>query len=242
MFNLPHNQIAPFTPGWLKDVSLDLWAETSDTSPTNIIESLGKVSQLTDRSGHGRHLIQPSGGNQPTTGIGTENGMNILDCDGGEYLEYPNFPIVNGDVAFFVVLNMGAINQASDAAYSLQSGNANFEFDSNDGSQFNGQIDGSNGLGNVQLTGGPFSGLALYNLNWDFTGANIYNAYINNIKRTVDTVYNTPLATGSELKIFASRGGNSPEGAICEVIIISDPSEVNRVNITNYAMNKWGIQ
>lgn len=67
-----------FTPADLS--ALFAWYDPSDS--TTITQSLGKVSQLNDKSGNGRHLAEATGSQQPGTGIRTIGGRNALDFDG----------------------------------------------------------------------------------------------------------------------------------------------------------------
>src|SRR5574337_1119294 len=55
------------------------WYDASDSS--TITQSGGLVSQLDDKSGRGNHLTG-SGGDRPTTGTRTINGLNVLDFNG----------------------------------------------------------------------------------------------------------------------------------------------------------------
>jgi hypothetical protein len=59
-----------------------LWLDASDTSPTNIINSSGKVSLWADKSGNGNNATQGTGSSQPTTGVATSNGKNLIRFDG----------------------------------------------------------------------------------------------------------------------------------------------------------------
>jgi hypothetical protein len=63
---------------------LTLWLDASDTG--TITESGGAVSQWDDKSADGRDYTQASAGAKPTTGATTQNGLNVLDFDGGDYL------------------------------------------------------------------------------------------------------------------------------------------------------------
>ena len=58
----PDSTPAPWTPA---ELNLDFWGDTLDTSPTNIVQSGGLVSQWSDKSGNGNHATQSSGSLQP---------------------------------------------------------------------------------------------------------------------------------------------------------------------------------
>ncbi len=67
-----------FTPADLPN--LVAWYDASDL--TTITESGGAVSQWDDKSGNGWHLLQGTGGDRPTSGTRTVNGLNVLDFNG----------------------------------------------------------------------------------------------------------------------------------------------------------------
>lgn len=84
---------------------LQLWIDAADTSPTNIVQSAGAVSQWSDKSGNGNHGTQGTGSARPTTDATTQNGKNVLDFDGGDDLALPSgiFSIPNGANTLFTV-------------------------------------------------------------------------------------------------------------------------------------------
>lgn len=61
-----------------------LWFDASDIS--TITESSGAVSQWNDKSGNGRHATQATSSAQPTTGLASQNGRNLLRFDGNDAL------------------------------------------------------------------------------------------------------------------------------------------------------------
>ena len=61
-------------------LSPSLWFDASNAS--SITSSSGLVSQWNDLSGNGRHLTQGTSANQPTTGVTTQNGLNVINYNG----------------------------------------------------------------------------------------------------------------------------------------------------------------
>jgi hypothetical protein len=59
------------------DIDLMLWLDASDTLSIN--QTGGSVSQWDDKSGNDYHVHQIVSGEQPTTGITSQNGLNVLD-------------------------------------------------------------------------------------------------------------------------------------------------------------------
>lgn len=66
------------------DLSPQAWYDASDTS--TITQSGGAVSQWNDKSGNGRHVTQATAARQPGTGAVTQNGLNVLTFDGGDWM------------------------------------------------------------------------------------------------------------------------------------------------------------
>lgn len=66
------------------DLSPALWLDAADTA--TITESGGAVSQWNDKSGNGYTFLQATAASQPKTGTRTQNGLNVIDFDGGDRL------------------------------------------------------------------------------------------------------------------------------------------------------------
>lgn len=64
-----------------------LWLDAADTN--TITEALGSVSQWDDKSGQGNHATQETGALQPTTGVNTLNGRNVLRFVEDNQLDIP---------------------------------------------------------------------------------------------------------------------------------------------------------
>jgi hypothetical protein len=72
-----------FTPARIAD--LGLWLDASVTSSLTFNGST--VSEWRDLSGNGRHFAQSTAGSQPTGNNRTQNGLRVLDFDGGDQLQ-----------------------------------------------------------------------------------------------------------------------------------------------------------
>lgn len=78
----PRTTFILWTPSQLSPVA---WWDMSVEE--NITESLGKVSQVDDRSGNNRHLTQANGSYQPDTWTRSINGLNVVEFDESNWLE-----------------------------------------------------------------------------------------------------------------------------------------------------------
>jgi hypothetical protein len=72
-YNAQKNKLWPDLP---VVSGLHAWYDPSVTS--SITSSAGKVSKLDDLSGNARHLLQLTGSAQPSTGVNTQNGLNVI--------------------------------------------------------------------------------------------------------------------------------------------------------------------
>jgi hypothetical protein len=186
-------------------------------------------------------MLQILTANKPTTNTRTINSLNVLDFDGNDWLDVDTFNTPSsGDMAFFMVAEIDSIDNANDALFSIDGG-TDFQFTAGNATQFDGHIDTIGMTGdNVDLTGGPFAGPSIYNLNFDYAGASVFNAYIDGTKRSTDATCDGILSNGP-LAIFKNRGSQYPNGAVGEFIVCKDVTVENRQKIEGYLAHKWGL-
>lgn len=91
--------VAGFTPTEIPD--LYMWYDASDTS--TITEVSGKVSQIDDKSGNGFHIVQGSASKQPTTGVYTLNGKNVIYFTIGNVLGTSSNIVQGANFTVFIV-------------------------------------------------------------------------------------------------------------------------------------------
>jgi len=65
--------------------NLAAWYDASDTA--TITSSLGLVSQWNDKSANGKNLAMALSANQPSTGLSTQNGRNLVQLADSKYME-----------------------------------------------------------------------------------------------------------------------------------------------------------
>lgn len=90
---------------------LQLWLDAADIA--TITESSGSVSSWNDKSGNGNNATQGIGVDQPVSGDTTQNGLNVIDFDGGDSLSLPSsiYPLAGGNVTIFAVSVTSLNNQ-----------------------------------------------------------------------------------------------------------------------------------
>lgn len=118
---VPHYPTGGFSPTDL--AGLVAWYDASDTA--TITDSGGAVSQWDDKSGNAHHATQGSGSNKPTTGTRTQNGLNVLDFDGGDFL---SATFTEAPTARFVAIVWATDNNNSEMTLLGGSSGDSFEY------------------------------------------------------------------------------------------------------------------
>ncbi len=84
--------------------NLQLWLDADDSN--TITSSGGSVSQWDDKSASGNNATQGTAANQPSTGLTTLNGRNVLSSDGtNEFFELDSVLNLTGEFTIFIVSN-----------------------------------------------------------------------------------------------------------------------------------------
>jgi len=211
------------------------------SEPLEIVAGSGPVSQLDDKSGNNYHMVQGTGADQPTTGSTNLNGLNMLACDGTDWMYHDSFLVpTSGNFAVFMVAKPSVISDENDALCSMNVGE-NWQFTAEAANMFSGRVQ-TVSSGTLLLTNGPYAGPSTYNVNFDFTGAGVFDAYVDGYQRTTTNAYVTKIDTNQTFKLFANRNDvMHPEGAFAETIVVEDVTEATRQKIEGYLAWKWGL-
>lgn len=220
-----------FTP---LSLSPALWLDASDIS--TITSSNGAVSQWNDKSSNGRNVSQGTSTAQPTTGVNTQNGLNVITFDGSDWLK----TAVSTTNAVATIFGVG--NHTSTAL----------------GGRF---MCGYSGLGfqttlypypTVQSSGlyagfadvfGPANSVAAnkyYFSTWRLNGTSS-QVFVNGRGGTVGNPGGLPASLGT----VGARGDNALPfiGHIAEIIVVfSAVDENTRIVVENYLQKKWSVQ
>lgn len=212
------------------------WWDASDVA-TITEGGSSNVEGWTDKIAS-RVLIQSNGAREPTTGVRQINGLNVIDFDGGDFLEAPVTLPASGNVAFHMVLAIDGTANAFEAVLSADATN-DFQIDSNNASAFDGRLNLAGSGAPVNLTGGPFSGAMILSAVFDRTGASTAEIFIANTSRGT-TTYGQALDPGQALHVMTNRSKNAwVNGACAELIITEDVT--NRADHHAYLASKWGL-
>ena len=245
------------------DFNPQLWLDASDAS--TITESSGSVSQWNNKGSLG-NFTQGTGASQPTTGVTTLNGLNVLDF-ASDFLTAANSAewkiLHDGTIhEIFIVAKMGTtvnpgllfgvIGNDQFGSNILGMG-IGFNDDSADNTIFYrnrrpSPTDNPAGLdANEYVVGNQFNILSLFGDPSNATAANRAE-----LRRNGGNLVNNNTATEAvstsnptnALQIGAAGGNSfSMTGSIAEIIIITgaNATPTNRTSIINYLGNKWGI-
>ena len=246
----------------------DLWLDATDA--TTITESGGAVSQW-DNKGSLGNFTQSTGALQPTTGVSTLNGLNILDF-AGDFLNSADtaatykFLHDGTDHIIAAVWKAGTVSDPNNF-YAVMGTNGN---NSNNIGAFHSFDDRASQSRNDRaftiITRGVASTFAVFNLsaNGFFTPNTfvVYTSFNDPDNATAADRSEIYLNTGSALKSNISTDGASASnpthvlqigaggndqapltGSIAEIVVVSgaDATEGNRVIIRDYLNAKWGV-
>ncbi|MEO1196048.1 MAG: Ig-like domain-containing protein [Pseudomonadota bacterium] len=225
--------LGSFSPS--ADTALVNWWDASDAA--TIVQTGGALSAWADKAG-GANLVQNAGARQPTTGVRTFNGLNVVDFDGGDYLDQSITLPASGDVAFHMVLAIDSTVNAFEAVMAVDATN-DFQVDAANATQFDGRVTAA-GIGpGMTLSGGPFAGTMILSVICDFTGSGQLEVFINNVSRGTMT-YSTPLDAAVSFHLMTNRAQNaSVNGAVAEIAVTGDTG--TRAQYHSYLAEKWGI-
>jgi len=222
-----------FTPA--SDGALNGWWDAADAS--TLTATGGLVSAWADKSG-GAALSQPVSTQQPSTGVRSLNGLNVIDFNGARFLQRGTSLPTSGDVAFHMVFSVDAIINAYQAVLAVD-GTNDFQIDANNASQFDGRLN-TTGIGSsANLTGGPFTGAVILSIIFDRTGTGTAEVFVANVSRATMT-YSAPLDQFVDLLLMTNRSKNAwVDGAVAELVVTGDIT--NRAAYHTYLATKWGL-
>ncbi len=215
------------------EITTEGWWDAADES--TITESGGDVSQWDDKSGNDRHAAQGSGSQQPSYGVGTLNGLNLVTFDGvsNRKLEVGGPAMTARD--YFMVFN-------SDAGATFINDDV-ILFSSSLGVSMKGGQTTSFMEANTPTFGGAYR-LAQWYL--DGSAGSLWRqdlAALVDFKTYSIDGQDVSFAATDWLIGGASSGIQSWCGNIAEMIVIAtDTSTADRQKIEGYLSWKWGLQ
>lgn len=215
--------------------NLATWIDPSDSGSVTL--SSGKVSQINDLSGNGRHMVQATSTNQPTYASGVKNGLNAMQMSGSQWVRQSSNWTPASTTTFYIVYMMSA-------GY-LATGWTNYRLDLTN-------RDNTYNTGAIQVEGGNITVQAA-----TFDTANstwYYTTLVRQTGNSAQTWLNTSAiassasssfsALGSGVLTLGTRGDNAAPmtGYIGEVLMYDGTHNSTQIGQTqSYLAAKWGI-
>jgi hypothetical protein len=97
-------------------VTANLTGYWDASQSSSVTLSSGKVSQLNDLSGNGRHMVQATGANQPTYTTAAKNGLNAMQFSGSQFME-PSSTWSQTDLTLFIVVKFDNTSPQTSTGY-----------------------------------------------------------------------------------------------------------------------------
>lgn len=205
--------------------NLQLWLDAND--PTTITEVAGAVSQWDDKSGTSNHATQSTGSRQPSTGVNTQNSLNVLTCVNGGF-DLTN-DIVATEMYVFAVVKGYGYHFAGDAISRIATTATDLIYWSQDG---NAVINGAT----TNIKNGTSFQINRFALNTDselYVNSSVDLTSTNNFTQTIDRI-GLPWDNPTGIPYF--------NGDIAEILIYNNALTANEIlEIETYLSNKWGI-
>lgn len=255
----PGSQVSGWLPSGFFNVNTllpEIWLDASDSATITSSGSPAKVSQWNDKSVNARHVTQATGTAQPTTGATTQNGLNVLDFDGGDRLAAAtasDWVFLHDGVAPYAIYlvckvttgiaslvgtarrvggTIGMIQEANAANLQNYVSTTAGALVSNDSrAVLTGRANSFNVLGILNDVGNATaSNRAIFRIN----GVELSKANTSTGTPTSSNPYGA-LNVGSD-----SAGAGLLTGSICELIIWKNPTTAQSKTVETYLNNKWG--
>lgn len=218
---------AAWTPASLG--GLVAWYDASDAA--TITSSAGLVSQWNDKSGNARHVTS-SGGDRPTTASRTQNGLNVIDFTGSDWMTVGGVTLSQPYSVCWVGRYDAGVSGVT-VAISLRELGAYAPYIAvNEWRMFNGTI---------LLTASPTPDTSTH----VFFGAANGGSSVLRIDggTTASATGNAGTANGERINLGAANSaGVAPfDGFICEVVISTGAlTGTDLSSLENYMKTKWG--
>ena len=216
------------------------WYDASDSS-TITKNATNEVSVWADKSGNSNDL---TGVDNPVTGASTQNSLNVINLDGGDYFELNTLSTpTSGNLQAFIVCNVTNVDNNADSILAMDASSNDWQLQAGKSGSFQGSITFSNQTNSNTGSGGTdLSGYHIYCADLDFTDDGQFQLLLDGEQIANQRPYSSRLASTVDFKIFANRVESQfPEGAVAEVILIDSTSNIDREKVEGYLAHKWGL-
>ena len=241
-----------FEPLDLLNVSVSFWLDSADAS--TITHAANAVAQWDDKSGNGRDVSQAIGSSQPRTNTRSLNGLNVIDFDGGDYMDRNDALGLVGNPNFtaFIVAKFDAsvatndrllqvgddIDPMAGQSIAITGGANGYSYRFNDGNKVFGLVDTASPAITIweRASGDDYEAGKL----WLNGGAEEAQTSAGSPTNTPNLTNNRTLV-GTGLALNADLNGFM-DGYIAEIIVYNAVlSAAEKTTIGAYLADKWGL-
>jgi hypothetical protein len=227
-------------------LGLKLWLDASDSS--SITQSSGAVSQLSDKSGNGNHVVQSTTDNKPQTGITDLNGLNTLSFDGSDYLRADSSNIKNEDQTWVLIASVdaqGSVNNSGDSLIAYGGWvNGSWELRGHDNYRFFGKVaKDSTAISTSNSSSSDLRGTTqMFSITFDRTNSKL-SAWRNGTNFDNAVTDSRNLLVDSRITVMANRSGTPQPimGTFAEVVCYTSANTTDRQAVEGYLAHKWGL-
>jgi len=238
--NQPSNAIENWIPS--DDVLPEGWWDPSDDS--KVTKSGGSVSEISNKTGSVK-LEQISTSSQMTIGTHFLNGLNVLLGDGNQFIQTPSAAGISssGNFSIFAIIRFDLIDNEFDGCIAVGDDGAStpnsFQLRAGDASQFDGNFNATNISSIFTLSGGPFMGPSIFNIEGNYgTGIKVY--VDGTLRGSVSDYTTSKLSTTEPIRFLVNRGTNTPQGILSEMIHTRSVDST-REKIEGYLAHKYNL-
>lgn len=245
----------PFSPTSIPNLAG--WYDASDT--TSIIKNGAAVTQLQSQGTYG-DTLNNAGNGSILSGYHTLNGLNLLTFVAGTnvYLQNTSTDVLVSNFGQHFAVGLyrpESVTADKDSIWSLDASNRDYAVSAANSSQWLGELDLGNSVGNIGVIG-PSSNTNREN-NWiivttiftkNTSTPSIYFKINGSNGSNYYTDYNLNLDTNQKLRIMANRNGNKKQaGRFAELLMFKNDcgpttnSFLYSQQIEGYLAWKWGV-
>jgi hypothetical protein len=251
----PTGSDTPWSPS--SDITTVAWIDASDSS--NYSTSGTTLTSVTDKSGTYTMVV----GGTPTTG-NTQNGLNVFDFDGSEYLQSStnNTQVSNGNHWAIGVFRFEGTNSTQDSLWSYETtGSPKRDYAISSGNSSNSwpgelDLDGlfsnriSSTIGNLELWDDKSLTINQYHIVscWFNKSGNQIGVRVDGTNAfTPVNDYDNSLQTNQQLRLMRNRASQELDGKLAEFFAVANIPGTSGTDLTHlikaegYLAHKWGL-
>lgn len=237
--------VTPPPPLWTPaEITTTAWYDADDAG-TISTESGGAVSQWDDKSGNGYHMTQGTGSSQPTTGIRSLNGLNVLDFSDDFMTAALNINrSVMPDITIFAVFAEDDATTGSFALFGQDNGSFDrfvlLSFDTFAVVEWGATSDGTTEP--LEATRSPDTDDHILSLQWDDDATDGSYVCLDGNTRRIFTEAGDNGTTSLALGAIRPDGFRALDGYIAEFIVIDSLTDLTaQQKMEGYLAHKWGV-